>query len=210
MTTSKTNTGSDQVAAFASDPSAREEILSALRAAGGAPNDPPQLAGEFTIYEDIEARFKQAATAAAASVVDAEGAPLNDILPGLDVFVHSGKRYSALDGVPSNVEAPSEPPGAADFDLVVTRAEFGVAENGALWLSDRCMRPRSALFLTQHLLLVVSRAALVSNMHEAVRRLAFSEPSYGCFVAGPSKTADIEQSLVIGAHGPRSLTVVIQ
>lgn len=50
---------------------------------------------------------------------------------------------------------------------------------------------------------------LLGNMHEVYQKVNVAGPGYGVFVAGPSKTADIEQSLVIGAHGPRSMIVYL-
>jgi L-lactate dehydrogenase complex protein LldG len=84
-----------------------------------------------------------------------------------------------------------------------------VAENGACWITDHGGANRAVCFLAQHLGVVVSAAALVNDLHEAYERISLERPGFAMFLSGPSKTADIEQSLVIGAHGPRSCTVVI-
>jgi L-lactate dehydrogenase complex protein LldG len=58
------------------------------------------------------------------------------------------------------------------------------------------------------LVLVLDKKNIVANMQQAYNRLE-DAGNYGVFIAGPSKTADIEQSLVIGAHGARSMMVLI-
>lgn len=90
----------------------------------------------------------------------------------------------------------------------MVKGEFAVAENGAVWLNDSKNRHRSLYFIAQNIVIVVPKEAIVNNMHEAYEQVNFDNSKYGVFVSGPSKTADIEQSLVIGAHGPKSGYVI--
>ncbi|MBF0287003.1 MAG: LUD domain-containing protein [SAR324 cluster bacterium] len=107
------------------------------------------------------------------------------------------------------VNEQDDPHSFEKVDLCIMQGQFGVAENGAIWIDSRFVAQQAVLFLTQHLILTVPRQEIVQNMHQAYARLSFDSAYYGCFIAGPSKTADIEQALVIGAHGPRSLTVYL-
>jgi L-lactate dehydrogenase complex protein LldG len=93
-------------------------------------------------------------------------------------------------------------------DLAVIQGEIGVAENGTIWVPESNMLNRALPFITQHLVLVLDKKNIVANMQQAYNRLE-DAGNYGVFIAGPSKTADIEQSLVIGAHGARSMMVLI-
>jgi L-lactate dehydrogenase complex protein LldG len=102
-----------------------------------------------------------------------------------------------------------DPHELASLDFAVLPGQFGVAENGAVWVTDHQLRHRSVYFIARRLALVVAAEHMVHNLHEAYERIAFADEAFGCFMSGPSKTADIEQSLVIGAHGPRSLTVYL-
>lgn len=96
-----------------------------------------------------------------------------------------------------------------NVELAILQAEFGVAENSALWLSEKQMGTRVLPFICQHLALVVKATDIVPDMHAAYVRTAGTDHGFAAFIAGPSKTADIEQSLVLGAHGPRSLVVFV-
>jgi L-lactate utilization protein LutC len=62
-------------------------------------------------------------------------------------------------------------------------------------------------FLSQHLIVLLDPGEIVPDMHEAYRRVRLNETAYGCFMMGPSATADVEATLVHGAQGVRSLNV---
>lgn len=86
---------------------------------------------------------------------------------------------------------------------------LGISENGAVWLYESQMQNRLLPFICQHLILVIDKKNIVATMHHAYQKLEIGKEGFGVFIAGPSKTADIEQSLVIGAHGARTTTVYV-
>ncbi len=92
-------------------------------------------------------------------------------------------------------------------DVGVIRAEFGVAENGSVWVMQK-VKERDVCFISENLVAVMPEHA-VSNMHEAYGEVSFNDYGYGVFIAGPSKTADIAQVLVLGAQAARSMTLII-
>ncbi len=108
-----------------------------------------------------------------------------------------------------NIKSTTSAKDLDKLDLVVIEGQFGVAENGAVWVSDKNLVHRSIPFIASHVVLVLGQEKIVKNMHEACARISEFAEGYGVFISGPSKTADIEQSLVIGAQGALSLTVCI-
>jgi len=90
---------------------------------------------------------------------------------------------------------------------LVVPGRVAVAENGAVYVDADDLPARNALVLAEHVVVVVPYAAIVPTMHEAVRLMP-EESRCGWFLSGPSKTADIEQSLVVGAQGSRTHHVI--
>ncbi|MPR35230.1 LutC/YkgG family protein [Salmonirosea aquatica] len=127
-------------------------------------------------------------------------------------FTENQRIISTLSELSSVAETDwqqDDPHSLENVELCILEAQFGVAENGALWLTEAQMGQRVAPFITQNLAVVVKKTDLLPTMHHAYDRIAQAEYPFGLFLAGPSKTADIEQSLVLGAHGSRSMTVFL-
>lgn len=193
--------------------SSREAMLKTIRENKPSKvTERPDIKIAHADYEDINAKY----TAALASV------------GGLAVFVNGmaeaeayiKEHYTTDKVIVSNIEElkglttkdaneTDDPHTLRDVDLAIVKAEFAVAENGAVWVQDVNNRHRVLYFITQKLVIIVNKNDLVRTMHEAYERISFENGGFGLFISGPSKTADIEQALVIGAHGAVEACVIL-
>jgi L-lactate dehydrogenase complex protein LldG len=193
--------------------SSREAILRAVRAADVPTATEGRPSGEWATYADPLATFTARLADAGGDSLrvdpDADLATTIRALPGLAT---ARRVLSRVEGVPSLEvgDAPRTPHELAAHDGAVLPGAVGVAESGAVWWSPGDPLERAAAFLAEQVVIVLPADAIVHNLHEAYARIDPAASRFGCFISGPSKTADIEQALVIGAHGPRSLTVVLR
>jgi len=190
----------------------RRRILDALRAAAPPAAPAPDLSAVGARWPDPAARLAEAVAAVGGTLARVPDRPaLAAAVAALAAQVGAVKVGSAVEGVPGNVDlaAVRDPHALEGLGLAVLPGAFGVAENGAVWVPGAVLHPRAVFVVTEHLALVVPSGEIVQDLHEAYRRLSFPGADFGVFVAGPSKTADIEQALVIGAHGARSCTVFL-
>lgn len=161
-------------------------------------------------YPDPLCQFVSMSEAVGGRVVTLpEGEDINDLLRRL--FPDAKEIASNLREIGIATRNPDTVRDAAELDgtdLGVIRGSFGVAENGCVWV-PQTMKERAVCFISEHLVILLPRKAIVHNMHEAYRRLEFNDYGYGTFISGPSKTADIAQVLVMGAQAARSVTVVL-
>jgi L-lactate dehydrogenase complex protein LldG len=107
------------------------------------------------------------------------------------------------------VDTTLPPHSYQNLELAILPGLIGVAENGAIWLSDSQMGQNAIPYICQHLAIVIHSSQIVANLHQAYELIQNLDYGFGGFIAGPSKTADIEQALVLGAHGALTMAVFI-
>jgi L-lactate dehydrogenase complex protein LldG len=190
--------------------SSRETILTAIRTNKPEPRSLPDLNLVEDRSLDLIHQYKASLEKNGGKLFVIEH---RSALAGLvkDEFPEANKICSLVNELQGNhiVNATDDPHTFNDVDLAIISSKVGVSENAALWIDEPTLLQRVLPFIAQHLVVVVNKTDLVPTMHQAYAKINLSSSSYGVFIAGPSKTADIEQSLVIGAHGPRSLSVII-
>lgn len=188
----------------------KQDILSRLRHNVRETYDMPDLSFPKTVYDDPVAEFIHATTTTA-------GAHFMELSEGDDINRKIREAYPDAKVITSNiagVEAtltPDDVEKAQDLektDVGVIQGTVGVAENACIWI-PQTMKERSVCFMAEYLVILLSRKDIVSNMHEAYRKIEFTSLGFGTFISGPSKTADIEQALVYGAQAARGVTVML-
>ena len=193
--------------------SSREEILAAVRRHLPQAAEHPSLDQEWTTYDDPHSQFAEVLHGVGGACVRVPNlAAVQAHMQTVELYREAREICHAVPGLPGgnvDLEAVEDSHDLETVDYALLPGEFAVAENGAVWTSMRGISHRAIYFIAQHVSLVVPASEVVHNMHEAYRRLSFEGPGYGVFISGPSKTADIEQSLVIGAHGARSQIVFL-
>ena len=192
--------------------SSREEILASIRKNTQVRYDKPDIADmkRLSYPDKIEQFCAISRAVGGAAVVLGEGEDVNAVIRR--TYPEAMRIASVLPDIscatfnPDNLDDPKELDGT---DVAVVKGEIGVAENGAVWIT-RQVKHKALYFISNSLVMLIDRNSIVNNMHEAYKRTENMTYDFGAFISGPSKTADIEQALVLGAHGPVKVLVVLK
>lgn len=94
----------------------------------------------------------------------------------------------------------------------LTSAGGGVAETGSLWLWPTPDEPRLLSLVPPIHIAVLDAEAIEETLFDVMERHGWGQgmPTNALLISGPSKTADIEQTLAYGVHGPRELVVLLR
>jgi L-lactate dehydrogenase complex protein LldG len=131
--------------------------------------------------------------------------PLIDRIVAADPWL--AENVQAIDG--QTISSPD----FADFAVGITAVDFLVARTGSLVLSSATAGGRRLSVLPPLHIAIATTDQLVISLDEAMRiyqqRGEANRSSYATIITGPSRTSDIEKILVLGAHGPKRLAVIV-
>lgn len=187
----------------------KEELLNKLRCNVVRQFDMPSKPVDGIVYSDVTNQFVEMSKTVGAKVLEVKSSDdLNSVIrkayPNAKIFA------SSINGIEADLN-PDTIASAADLngtDVGIIQGELGVAENGCVWI-PQTMKERAVCFISEELVILLDKDNIVSNMHEAYKRIQMPHYGYGVFISGPSKTADIEQALVMGAQAARGVTVIL-
>lgn len=189
----------------------KEELFEKLRQNTRTTYDMPDMNIPGITFPDRYRQFAQTVEAVGGQLVEARKTDdLNQIIrnlyPEAVTFASNLPFISIAQKNPDTVAEASELNGT---DVGIVQGAFGVAENACVWI-PQTMKEKAVCFISEYLVIILDKQNLVDNMHEAYRRIEM-DPRYefGTFISGPSKTADIEQALVMGAQAARGVTVLV-
>lgn len=206
----------------------KEDFLNKLRQNTHVQYDMPDMKIEDIQYENTLQQFIDMTKSVGGHVMEAEEGDdmLNEIVrmayPEAKVFAtnlpeiklerlqaFAGDAAKAQEIELRNPDTVAEANDLNGTDVGIVRGQVGVAENGCIWI-PQAMKEKAVLFISEYLVIILKKEDVVNNMHEAYARIEM-DPKYnfGTFISGPSKTADIEQALVMGAQAARGVTVVL-
>jgi len=212
--------------------SAREAILSRIRLANGRPDttsdkeratvlarlDEHPRGPLPTMDWDTIPRFRERCIAmastidAVSSLADVPGAAATYIAQNnLPTKGACWPEFAALDWTGASLAIEARP-GNGDDKLGITGVYCALAENGTLMLLSGEDTHATTSLLPETHIAVVPQSRIVRTMEDAwdlLRRERESLPRQINFVSGPSRTADIEMTLVLGAHGPFRVHVIV-
>jgi L-lactate dehydrogenase complex protein LldG len=189
----------------------RDAILSAVRRNLPRPAVPlPEVSSFSGVSEPLLPYFQRQVEAMGGRCFEApDGAAarikIAELFPAAKVICSAAPETPGT----RSVEDINDPHELNDVDVGVVRSPLGVAEAGAVWLTQAELVVNALAVLSQHLVVLLDPAAVVETMHDAYGRIYFTASPYGVFLAGPSATADIEGVIIHGAQGARSLTVLL-